>query len=158
MTAILERLVARSPQGGVYEARAFFDSGDPFAVQLHFRLPSDADDHGGRPEPADPDAAETSWTVWLLARDLLALSLSRHLRALDAPVGDGQISLGPAEDDAYLAVVLYPADPRLRAEVHIRRAELVTFLTRSAHLVAFGAESQYLDFDAMVRALLKESA
>jgi hypothetical protein len=109
-----------------------YDPGDPYAVWLTFHIP------GG----------DVSWAV---ARSLL-------LRGLTEPAGDGDIRLWPVIDEHGHACVVFDFhSPTGRLTTQARTAELHTFLARTWVAVPAGDESERLDLDALVGALLDGS-
>lgn len=87
---------------------------------------------------------------WVVARTLL-------MQGLAAPVGDGDVRVYPAVDEIGVAVTrldFCSPDGRLVAEADPLTVQ--AFLARTFALVPVGAESQHLDLDAVVEALLQD--
>lgn len=105
---------------------------DPYAVWLTFHIP------GG----------DVSWAV---ARSLLR-------RGLTEPAGDGDVRLWPSVDEAGHAMVVFDFhSPGGHLLTEARTAELHAFLSRTWQSVPHGAESEVLDLDSLVVALLGSS-
>ena len=129
--AVQARLVATAPRTESVAATLRYDREDPYAVSMAF------------PPPATLEGVEVSWAF---ARELLA-------QGMEGPAGVGDVRLRPYGYDR--TVVEFHA-PEGVAMVHIRTAELRSFLKRSEHLVPCGREHQYLDWDADLAQLLEE--
>jgi len=90
----------------------------------------------------------TGPVVWVFGRDLL-------LEGLGEPTGDGDVHVWPSLDGRGRAVVLVElCPPSGAALVQLRSAELARFVDRMVELVAPGNESDHLDVDAGIAALL----
>ena len=86
--------------------------------------------------------------VWVFGRDLL-------LGGLGEPTGDGDVHVWPSLDGLGRAVVLVElCPPSGAALVQLRSTELARFVDRMVELVAPGNESDHLDVDAGIAALL----
>ena len=106
-----------------------YDPADPFAVTVTFRT-------------AYGDVA------WTFARDLL-------LDGVDSPVGDGDVHVWPSEDDdgrPVVVVELESDDGQLLAQAP--RWAVRRFVSRTLRAVPSGTESELLDLDAVLDALL----
>lgn len=106
-----------------------YDLADPFAVTVTFRTPQ-----GDLP--------------WTFARGLL-------VHGLDGRVGDGDVRVWPsttARGRAVVMIELTSPDGHLIAQA--RTDEVHRFLTRTLAIVPVGAETDYLDVDALVGQLL----
>lgn len=88
---------------------------------------------------------ETEPVVWCVARDLLAAGL-------DEPAGVGDVRVWPTPDGGFVAVAL--SSPEGRCLFQVRRSALVWFLNRTYRMVRRGAESEHLDVDTAIAALL----
>lgn len=102
---------------------------DPYAIALTFHSRSED-------------------VTWNIARTLL-------YEGLAAPAGEGDVKVFPSigEDGRATTVLeLSSLDGRLVAEAGSR--EVQRFLTRAAKLVPLGSESDHLDLDSVVDALL----
>lgn len=116
-------------------AALVYDATDPFAVRVRF---------GAEPveEPLDNDGT----VEWLLSRELLQAGLT-------APAGEGDVRLWPARvsmDVLYLQL----RAPSGEALFELSAAVVEEFLRDTERLVASGAESATLAFDAELGALL----
>ncbi|MEU8540565.1 SsgA family sporulation/cell division regulator [Streptomyces sp. NPDC048717] len=125
------RLVASAPRTEAVAATLRYDRADPYAVSMAF------------PPLATLEGVEVSWAF---GRELLA-------EGVEGPAGVGDVRLRPYGDDR--TVVEFHA-PEGVAMVHVRTEELRRFLERSQHVVPWGREHQYLDWDANLARLLKE--
>ncbi|HYO39502.1 MAG TPA: SsgA family sporulation/cell division regulator [Nocardioidaceae bacterium] len=106
-----------------------YSSSDPYALTIAFHL-------GGGTVP------------WIFARDLLDGGLAE-------PTGDGDVHVWPCdndEGDPVVTVELCSLDGD--ALVEVRAEDAAAFLRRTHSVVAAGAESAHLDFDALFTALL----
>jgi len=123
----------RLPDGGQLEVAATlsYRSSDPYAVTATFHTP-------------------TADVAWVFARDLLGAGLDR-------PVGLGDVRVAPGGGDGDRGdgdIALTLSSPDGRALLGIDRASVGTFLRRTYRLVPAGRESDQLDLDAMVAALV----
>ncbi len=110
-------------------AELFYDPSDPYAVTLVLTGPT---------EPV----------VWVFGRDLL-------LEGVGEPTGDGDVHVSPSLDSYGRAVVLLELSPPSGAAlVQLRSVQLSRFLDRTVALVAPGSESDHVDVDAGIAALL----
>ena len=110
-------------------AELHYDASDPYAVTLVLTCANGP-------------------VVWVFGRDLL-------LEGLDEPTGDGDVHVWPSLDGRGRAVVLVElCPPSGAALVQLRSAELARFVDRTVELVAPGNESDHLDVDAGIAALL----
>jgi hypothetical protein len=110
-------------------AELFYDPSDPYAVTLVLTGPT---------EPV----------VWVFGRDLL-------LDGVGEPTGDGDVHVWPSLDSYGRAVVLLELSPPSGAAlVQLRSVQLSRFLDRTVALVAPGSESDHVDVDAGIAALL----
>ena len=113
---------------------------DPYAVKMAF--------HVGTDEPVQ----------WTLARDLLAAAL--HSRE---GIGDVQAWLSAASDDsdgdASGAVIMNISmtSPFGHAQFEAPAADIAGFLQRTYRIVPVGEESDFVDFDAELTALLSQA-
>ena len=86
--------------------------------------------------------------VWVFGRDLL-------LGGLGVPTGVGDVHVWPSLDGLGRAVVLVElCPPSGAALVQLRSTELARFVDRMVELVGPGNESEHLDVDAGIAALL----
>ncbi|MFJ9811854.1 SsgA family sporulation/cell division regulator [Streptomyces sp. NPDC101158] len=129
--AVQARLVASAPRIESVAATLRYDREDPYAVSMAF------------PPPATLEGVEVSWAF---ARDLL-------VQGVEGPAGVGDVRVRPYGYDR--TVVEFHA-PEGVAMVHIRTAELRSFLERSQHLVPRGLEHEYVDWDHDLAQLLEE--
>lgn len=110
-------------------SRLSFTRSQPFTVSLAFGLD------------------EGEWVEWEFARELLIIGMREP-----AGIGDVRIrpDLWPDED----VMVLELESPDGYAVVEMDRAELWRFLKSTIDLVPPGAESNYLDLDAVIAGLI----
>ena len=106
-----------------------YDPADPFAVRAEFWL-----------------GAESS-VVWEFSRDLLT-------QGMQAPAGEGDVSLWPSRSQGEPVVCLALSSPGGQAVLECRRGDLEGFLERTLATVPAGAESDHLDVDAQIGRLL----
>jgi hypothetical protein len=106
--------------------------------------------------PDDPYAATVMFNLahkqvrWTFSRDLV-------VDGLDEPTGDGDVRVRPSLDrDARACVLVELTSPQGRALVQIPGKELRKFVQRMTMLVPSGEESQHIDIDAAVAALLTQ--
>jgi hypothetical protein len=110
-----------------------YDSHDPFAVKVTF---------------AEANAPAELAVTWVMARDLLFESTFR-------PSGEGDVHAWPAvDDDAAHVVGLLLCSPDGEALVELSLPGLMSFLDRAMELVPQGSESDLLDVDAAIAAIL----
>ncbi len=119
------------PEGRLHRLDADFGYGphDPFAVTVTFRT----------------GYGDVAWTF---ARDLLVVGV-------DEPAGDGDVHVWPCEDlDGRPVVVieLISDDGELMAQAP--RWAVRRFVSRSMRAVPLGSESDLIDLDTVVEALL----
>lgn len=117
-------------QGGSVHvpAELSYDPADPYAVTATFR--------------ADGDAV-----AWTFSRDLLD-------EGLLAPVGEGDVAIWPCSDDDGEAVCIALSSPFGQALLEAQRHEVEAFIVRSFNAVPRGTESELLDIDGAIDALL----
>jgi hypothetical protein len=93
--------------------------------------------------------SEVSWTF---GRDLL-------LSGLYEPAGDGDVHVWPCLDaDGRAVVVDELCTPDGEALVQARSGDLTTFVERMVQAVQPGRESQHVDVDAAIFAILEAEA
>jgi sporulation and cell division protein SsgA len=110
-----------------------YDNHDPFAVKITF---------------TEAHAPAELAVTWVMARDLLFESTFR-------PSGEGDVHAWPAVDDAGAHVVgLLLCSPDGEALVELNLPGLMSFLDRAMELVPQGSESDLLDVDAAITAIL----
>jgi hypothetical protein len=105
-----------------------YSADDPFAVTLAVRTRHDR------------------WVEWLLARDLV-------VEALTGPAGIGDIRMSPQEVQGYDIVEIEIRSGDGRAVLEVDRDLLRHFVESSLELIAQGAESTVIDFDAEIARL-----
>lgn len=107
-----------------------------------------------RYDPADPYAVTTvfktgaSHVRWTFGRELLT-------EGLYEPAGDGDVHVWPCLDTSGHAVVIIElCSPDGEALVQARTGDLQGFVERMNQAVARGAESELIDVDAAISAIL----
>src|SRR6476620_12713716 len=123
------------PTGAVtpIEAELHYDPRDPYAVTTVFM----------------PGASTVRWTF---GRQLLSDGLYE-------PTGDGDVHVWPCLDgDAHSVVIIELCSPDGEALVQARASELTSFVEKMTSSVAPGAESNHLDVDGAIAAILGEAA
>lgn len=108
-----------------------YSAHDPFSLTVLFRT------------LADP----VSWTF---SRDLLLEGTQRR-------VGEGDISLWPAEVENQHVVCIALRSPAGQALLEAPAADVDAFLRRTYEAVPAGCESQHLNIDALIMELLAET-
>jgi hypothetical protein len=108
-----------------------------------------------RYDPSDPYAVTTvfmtgrSQVRWTFGRDLLAAGLYE-------PSGDGDVHVWPCLDaDGHAVVIIELCSPDGEALVQARTGDLSAFVERMSKAVAPGVESEHLDVDATIAAILE---
>lgn len=108
-------------------------------------------------DPSDPYAVTTvfltgrSQVRWTFGRDLLASGLYE-------PSGDGDVHVWPCLDSEGRAVVIIElCSPDGEALVQARSGDLSAFVERMNKAVEPGKESDHLDVDAAITALLDQA-
>jgi hypothetical protein len=115
------------------EAELQYDSNDPFAVTTVFMTGH-------------------SRVRWTFGRDLLA-------QGLFEPAGDGDVHVWPCLDsDGHAVVIIELCSPDGEALVQAKTGDLSSFVERMCRAVAPGTESNHLDVDAAITALLASEA
>jgi hypothetical protein len=106
---------------------------DPYAVSLTFH-------------------ARSGDVRWVLSRTLL-------LQGLAAPAGQGDVKIYPSiDDEGRAAVILDFSSPDGHLVAETPANEIQSFLARTFALVQVGTESDHLDLDRLVEALLDSGA
>jgi sporulation and cell division protein SsgA len=106
-----------------------YDTGDPFAVQAVFR------------------AGQDNEVVWVFARDLLAAGVSN-------PSGEGDVRIWPSLSGGAEVLRIALISPDGEALLQARADEIVDFLSSTYVLCPWGKESERLDLDTALEALL----
>lgn len=89
---------------------------------------------------------------WTFGRDLL-------ISGIYEPTGDGDVHIWPCLDaNGDSVVIIELCSPDGEALVQARTSELATFVTRITRLVAPGTESDLMDLDATIEAILAAEA
>ncbi|MGW0738101.1 SsgA family sporulation/cell division regulator [Streptomyces sp. NPDC002851] len=130
--AVEARLVATAPRMATIPATLRYDAHDPFAVRMGF------------PAPATLEGVDVFWTF---GRELLSTGTERA-------VGEGDVRVRPY---GYDRTVLEFHAPEGTAIVHVRTAEVRTFLRRTAAAVPPGQEHLHLDLDQDLDALIRDA-
>ena len=111
------------------EAAFAYDPYDPFAVRAEFTL-----------DPRDEPV------VWVFARDLV-------LRGLQAPAGEGDVSVWPSRSLGRPVVCLALTSPDGQALLECQRDDLVAFIDLTLATVPVGEETQHIDVDTQLERL-----
>lgn len=124
------RLVMPGDESIALPVTLLYDSHEPYAVQAVFRTGP-----GG--------------VTWVFARDTLA-------SGVDGPAGEGDVRVWPAGgtlpgDRVHIAL----SSPDGQALLEAPAADLRAFLRRTWDLVPVGTESEHVDVDAALAALLR---
>ena len=126
------RLVAAAPRMPSIPATLHYDRSDPFAVRMTF------------PAPATLEGVDVCWTF---SRDLLTAGMQ-------AAQGYGDVRVRPY---GYDRTVLEFHAPEGTAVVHVRSAELRSFLAATSALVPVGLEHLQLDLDHDLAELMRQA-
>jgi sporulation and cell division protein SsgA len=109
-------------------------------------------------DPSDPYAITTvfmtgsSQVRWTFGRDLLT-------EGLYEPSGDGDVHVWPCLDsEGHAVVIIELCSPDGEALVQARTGDLSSFIDRMSAAVARGTESEHLDVDAAISAILTAEA
>jgi hypothetical protein len=109
-------------------------------------------------DPRDPYAVTTvfmtgrSQVRWTFGRDLLTAGLYE-------PAGDGDVHVWPCLDaEGHAVVIIELCSPDGEALLQARSEGLYAFVERIGRLVAPGSESEHLDLDATIAAILEAEA
>ncbi len=86
---------------------------------------------------------------WMFARELLAEGLSK-------PAGEGDVVVCPEYSGSQPLVLIALNSPTGQAFLEADRSEIVQFLDRTYDIVPVGAESEALDLDSWIAAILGE--
>jgi Streptomyces sporulation and cell division protein, SsgA len=127
---VLLLVVTDGPDRAVH-ANLSYSTHDPYAVQVTFHVGSD-------------DVVE-----WTFARALLADGVTH-------PVGHGDVQVWPAEQGDHSGVCLSLSSPSGRALFEAPLPRIVHFLTQTYALVPTGSESDFVDVDRELTALLSD--
>jgi hypothetical protein len=129
-TALDLRLVLGSDRAVVVPATFDYDPAEPFAVT------------------ATVATAEGDVT-WIFARDLLDQGLTE-------PSGEGDVAVWPSRSHGAAVVCVALSSPSGQALLEADRIRLESFLRLSYQMVPAGEESEHLDLDGALDALLFE--
>jgi len=109
-------------------------------------------------DPRDPYAVTTifmtgsSQVRWTFGRDLLT-------EGLYEPSGDGDVHVWPCLDsEGHAVVIIELCSPDGEALVQARTGDLSSFIDRMSAAVPRGTESEHLDVDAAISAILTAEA
>jgi hypothetical protein len=130
-TEIVLLLVMTDAPDRAVHANLVYSTDDPYAVQVAFHVGSD-------------DVVE-----WTFARSLLADGVTH-------PVGHGDVQVWPAEQDDRSGIRLALSSPSGRALFEAPLPRIVHFLTQTYALVPTGSESDFVDVDRELTALLSD--
>jgi hypothetical protein len=109
-------------------AELSYDPSDPYAVTATFRSECDA-------------------VAWTFSRELLD-------EGLTGPAGEGDVAVWPSNEDDGEIVCIALSSPFGHALLEARRHEVEAFVVRSFSSVPRGTESDHLDIDGAIEALL----
>jgi len=126
------RLVVPGASSLPVRAGLTYDASDPYAVTVAF--------HTGA-------AGSGDIVQWTFARQLLT-------DGVRAPMGQGDVQVWPSASDEGEIVCLSLSSPSGKALFEIPVSELVEFLTMTYAAVPTGAESDHIDVDTELAALL----
>lgn len=130
-TAIELRLVVSDGPDRAVQADLSYSPTDPYAVRVAF--------HTGTNEVVE----------WTFARSLLTDGVTH-------PVGDGDVQVWPVNTDGAPKVCLSLSSPSGRALFEAPLPQLVQFLTQTYAVVPTGCESDFVDVDTELSALLSD--
>lgn len=127
--AVTLDLIDASGAATPIQAELHYDAADPYAVTTVFLTPH----------------SEVSWTF---GRDLLSDGLFE-------PAGDGDVHVWPCLDaDGRAVVIIELCSPDGEALVQARTGDLSAFVARMNSVVPSGSESEHINMDAAIAALL----
>lgn len=126
--AVELRLVVPEAESVPLPVTMHYSAADPYAVQASF-------------------AGEGVAVEWVFARDLLLDGLRR-------PCGDGDVRVWPSRAGSGDQVLIALSSPDGHAVLEADAGDLRAFLDRTVALVPPGRESEHLDMDAAIGALL----
>jgi hypothetical protein len=118
--------------GQILPGHLSYDCSDPYAISILFQ-------------------GQDGHTSWVFSRELLA-------HGLWEPAGDGDVHVFPGESDHGAPLVLIELTSDEEALVGIDRADVENFLASSQTMVTPGRESEFLDIDAAIAAILNAAA
>jgi hypothetical protein len=131
--AVTLELIDHSGAATPIEAELQYDPRDPYAVTTVFMTSS-------------------SQVRWTFGRELLS-------EGLYEPSGDGDVHVWPCLDaEGHAVVIIELCSPDGEALVQARTGDLSSFVARMAKAVAPGHESDLLDVDAAITAILEAEA
>lgn len=111
------------------QAELHYDAADPYAVTTVFMTPR-------------------SQVRWTFGRDLLT-------EGLFEPAGDGDVHVWPCLDaDGRAVVIIELCSPDGEALVQAKTGDLSLFVARMNSIVPVGSESEHVDVDSAIAALL----
>lgn len=109
-------------------------------------------------DPTDPYAVSTVFLTghspvrWTFGRELLA-------EGLYEPAGDGDVHVWPCLDcDGHAVVIIELCSPDGEALVQARTGDLSSFVERTTKAVPLGSETEYVDMNATISAILAAEA
>lgn len=88
------------------------------------------------------------WVEWVFSRELL-------VEGLTGPAGVGDVRLRPEAERGLNMLVVEIESPEGHAVLELDLEGVAGFLGATEELVAFGAESEYFDVDALIEELTK---
>jgi hypothetical protein len=106
-----------------------YSADDPFAIRVLFEVGTD--------EPVE----------WIFARDLLAVGM-------EGPAGEGDVHVWPAENEGHELLNIALSSPFGEAHFEAPRSSIAAFLTRTYEVIAAAHETDYVDVDSELDALL----
>jgi hypothetical protein len=109
-----------------------YDCTDPYAISIVFQ-------------------GQDGGSSWVFSRELLS-------RGLWEPNGDGDVHVFPGESDDGAPLVLVELCSDEEILIGIDRADVEGFLATSQTMVAPGRESEFLDIDAALAAIMRAAA
>jgi hypothetical protein len=110
-------------------ASLYYSAEDPYAIRMAF--------HVGTDEPVE----------WIFARELLAAGL-------DAPAGEGDVRVWPADDGGEGILNIALSSPSGRAHFEAPITATAKFVARTFGVIAAGPESDFVDLDGELDVLL----
>jgi Streptomyces sporulation and cell division protein, SsgA len=110
-------------------ASLYYSAEDPYAIRMAF--------HVGTDEPVE----------WIFARELLAAGL-------DAPAGEGDVRIWPADDGGEGILNIALSSPSGRAHFEAPITATAKFVARTFGVIAAGQESDFVDLDGELDVLL----
>ena len=127
------RLVVPEHDGVPLTASLHYRADDPYAIRMAF--------HVGMDEPVE----------WIFARDLLAEGLTE-------PAGEGDVRVWPAATGNHRVLNISLSSPFGQAHFEAPVKDVADFLRKTYQIVVAGEESDHVNVEAELTALLRQAS